>query len=99
MRPPPPRTPLVHVAEKSTWPNLFAEAKAQILQAVAPHVQTVRHVGSTSVPSLCAKPIIDILVGVHDWNEARVTIRPLERIGWEFRGPRGIPRRHFFVIR
>ena len=99
MPPPPPRTPVVLVAYNPTWPTLFAEAKAQILQAVAPHVQTVHHVGSTAVPGLCAKPIIDILVGVHDWGEARVTIAPLQRIGWEFRGQRGIPRRHYFVIR
>ncbi|MDE2920225.1 MAG: GrpB family protein [Chloroflexota bacterium] len=93
-----PQAPLV-VDYNPTWPDLFAEAKAQILQAVAAHIQTVHHVGSTSVPGLAAKPIIDILVGVHDWTEARVTIPPLERIGWEFRGPRGIPRRHYFVIR
>ena len=99
MPPPPPRTPVVLVDYNPAWPNLFAEAKAQILQAVAPHVQTVHHVGSTAVPGLAAKPIIDILVGVHDWDEARVTIAPLQRIGWEFRGQRGIHRRHYFVIR
>ncbi len=96
--PNPPRAPLV-VAYDPSWPQAFQSAKARILQAVGPHVQTVHHVGSTSVPGLAAKPIIDILVGVHDWNEARVTVAPLQRIGWEFRGPRGIPRRHYFVIR
>ena len=34
-----------------------------------------------------------------DWHEATVTIEPLERVGWEFRGERGIPRRHYFVKR
>ena len=96
--PPPPQTPLV-VAHNPAWPQAFQAAKAEILEAIAPHVRTVHHVGSTSVPGLAAKPIIDILVGVHDWDKARVTIPPLQRIGWEFRGPRGIPRRHYFVIR
>ena len=96
--PHPPQAPRV-VAYDPAWPRTFQSAKAQVLQAVAPEIQTVHHVGSTSVPGLAAKPIIDILVGVHDWNAARVTIAPLQRIGWEFRGPRGIPRRHYFVIR
>ncbi|MYD94528.1 MAG: GrpB family protein [Chloroflexi bacterium] len=94
-----PETPPIVAAHNPAWPHLFAQARAQILQAVGPHIQTIHHVGSTSVPGLAAKPIIDILVGVHDWNAARVTIPPLQRIGWEFRGPRGIPRRHYFVIR
>lgn len=96
--PPPPQTPLV-VAYNPTWPQSFQTAKAKILEAIGPQVESVHHVGSTSVPGLAAKPIIDILVGVHDWEEARVTIPPLQRIGWEFRGQRGIPCRHYFVIR
>lgn len=91
--------PPIVVDYNPTWPQGFETAKAEVLEAVAPHIQTVHHVGSTSVPGLAAKPIIHILVGVHDWIEARVTIAPLQRIGWEFRGPRGIPRRHYFVIR
>ena len=87
---PPQPTPLV-VAYNPTWPQAFETARARILQAVGPHVQTVEHVGSTSVVGLCAKPIIDILVGVRDWDEARVTIAPLEPVGWEFRGQRGNP--------
>ena len=81
------------------WPGAFCAARREIVKAVGPQVESVEHIGSTAVPGLVAKPIIDILVGVYDWNIARVTIAPLERIGWEFRGQRGIPRRHYFVIR
>jgi len=56
-------------------------------------------VADPSAPGLPAKPIVAILVGVHDWEKARGTIPLLQRIGGEFRGPRGIPRRHYFVIR
>ncbi len=93
------RSPPTVLAYDPTWPDTFEAAKSQILHAVAPHIQSIHHVGSTSVPGLPAKPIVDILVGVHDWEEARVTIPPLQRIGWEYRGQRGIPRRHYFVIR
>ncbi len=93
------RSPPTVVAYNPAWPDTFEAARAQILRAVAPHIQSIHHVGSTSVPGLPAKPIIDILVGVDDWNQARATVAPLERIGWEFRGQRGIPRRHYLVIR
>ncbi len=93
------RSPPTVVAYDPTWPDTFEAAKSQIHRAIAPNIQTIHHVGSTSVPGLPAKPIIDILIGVNDWNNARVTVAPLERIGWEFRGQRGIPRRHYFVMR
>ena len=93
------RSPPTVVAYDPTWPDTFQAARAQILHAVAPYIQSVHHVGSTSVVGLPAKPIIDILVGVHNWEKARVTIPSLKRIGWEFRGQRGIPRRHYFVMR
>ena len=94
-----PKPPPIVVDYDPTWPQAFEAAKAEILEAVGPLVHSVEHVGSTSVAGLVAKPIIDILVGVHDWDAARVTITPLERAGWEFRGQRGIPRRHYFVKR
>ena len=93
------RPPLIVVAYDPAWLRAFAAARGEILEAVGPDVQCVEHVGSTSVEGLAAKPIIDILVGVKDWHEATVTIAPLERVGWEFRGERGILRRHYFVKR
>ena len=80
----------------ATWPLLFESAKAEILEAVGPHVECVEHVGSTSIEGLPAKPIVDIQVGVRDWDDAKVTIAPLVGCGWIYRGERGIPRRHFF---
>ncbi len=52
--------------------------------------------GSTAVEGLPAKPIIDIQVGVRDWDEAKVTIAPLVGCKWVYRGELGIPRRHYF---
>jgi len=42
----------------------------------------IHHVGSTAVPGLEAKPIIDILVGVRDLDEARACFEPLAEIGY-----------------
>ena len=94
-----PRAPqkrVIVVDYDPTWPQAFAAAKAEILEAVGPHVECVEHVGSTAVAGLAAKPIIDIQVGVRDWNEAVVTIAPLSARGWVYRGERGTPRRHYF---
>ena len=47
-----------------SWPALFAQERARIAQALAPFALAIEHVGSTAVPGLPSKPIIDLLVGV-----------------------------------
>jgi len=78
------------------WPAAYEKARAEIVAGIGPHILRIDHVGSTSVPGLAAKPTIDILVGVCDWDEARITIAPLADIGWKYVGEHGIPRRHYF---
>ena len=48
------------------WPQLFAEHRDRILEALRAEPVHVEHIGSTSVPGLAAKPIIDIVVAVAD---------------------------------
>ena len=67
---------LIVVDYNPAWPRAFGTARAEILEAVGSFVECVRHVGDASVEGLAARPIVDILVGVHDWNQARVTIAP-----------------------
>jgi GrpB-like predicted nucleotidyltransferase (UPF0157 family) len=47
---------------------------------------------------MIAKPVIDIAVAVLDFDRLQVCIKPLEEIGYEYRGELGIPRRHYFVL-
>lgn len=47
-----------------TWPDRFAEQRDAILAAAGAHVVAIEHFGSTSVPGLAAKPVIDIVVAV-----------------------------------
>ena len=61
------------------WPDLFAEEAARVRAALRGGedlVVAVEHFGSTSVPGLSAKPIIDLLVGVRSVAEARGTAVP-----------------------
>ncbi len=54
------------------WPEKFAAEKRLIESAIAPWIDGgIHHVGSTAVPGLDAKPIVDILVGVKDLEEAK----------------------------
>ena len=53
--------------------------------------------GSTSIPGMLAKPIIDIAIAVADFEDARVCIPLMEGLGYEYKGEFGIPLRHYFV--
>ena len=71
------------------WPQQFQQEKSSILHALGFHADHVEHIGSTAVPGLGAKPIIDIMVGVHSSTKSdgmRQFIELLQRIGYEHRG-------------
>src|SRR5690348_11533874 len=78
------------------WPGLFEEEKSRILLALGEHLNAIEHVGSTAVPGLGARPIIDLLVGVAHFSAAERCIEPLRRLGYGYCGEAGIPQRYFF---
>jgi len=89
------RTSLVVVVDyDEAWPALFEREQAAIGEA-APGL-VVEHVGSTSVPGLAAKPIIDLQAGARTFDEACEAVVPLREIGWEYVGEVGIPGRLYF---
>lgn len=84
----------------SRWPELFlSEAKRVKSVLPAELVVSVDHFGSTSIPGLAAKPIIDILVSVRSVPEAReIAVQPLASIGYAFWSDN--PRRdHLFFVK
>ena len=65
-----------------SWPELFAAERADLEQALVPWLSGGIHdVGSTAVPGLAAKPIPDMIAGVHDLGEARAAIAVLSTPG------------------
>lgn len=66
------------------WPAMFEAEKAQILKAIGLWLEAVEHVGSTAVPGLGAKPVIDIMAGVRSLDEAVHCIGPLEALDYEY---------------
>lgn len=67
--------PLEIVDYDSSWPALFEAEAALLAEALGERVVGgIHHVGSTAVPGLGAKPIIDILAGIRDLGDARECI-------------------------
>jgi GrpB-like predicted nucleotidyltransferase (UPF0157 family) len=56
----------------------------------------IEHIGSTSVPDLCAKPIVDILVGLRELELTDEQIAAMTELGYEYLGEYGLPGRLFF---
>lgn len=76
----------VHLQDSDErWPELFAEHRARILAALAGADVDIEHIGSTSVPGLAAKPIIDIVVAVDDITAEEDYLGPLLTAGYELR--------------
>jgi GrpB-like predicted nucleotidyltransferase (UPF0157 family) len=65
------------------WPRRFDAERALLERVLAPWLEGgVHHVGSTAVPGLAAKPLIDIVAGVRDFEEARAASEPLAELGY-----------------
>jgi GrpB-like predicted nucleotidyltransferase (UPF0157 family) len=83
------------VAYDPDWPRRFEAERAELERLLTPWlVQGVHHIGSTSVPGLSAKPIIDMMAGVRDLAEARAAVVVLEEHGYRHAPHR--PTAHWF---
>src|SRR5450432_469728 len=67
------------------WPNKFAQEAELILSALGERAMRIEHVGSTAVPGLCAKPVIDILLVVRDSANEPSYAPMLESTGYVLR--------------
>ncbi len=68
-----------------SWPVLFEREAARIRAVLGDRVRLLEHVGSTSVPGLAAKPIIDILLAVSDSSDETAYVPPMEAAGYVLR--------------
>ena len=76
----------VELAEyDNAWPALFEREAARIRSVLGERVRLLEHVGSTSVPGLAAKPIIDIVLAVPDSTDEAAYVSPLEAAGYILR--------------
>lgn len=85
------------VPYQKVWRELFLEEHTHLKALLGDGVVDIQHIGSTSIPGMTAKPMLDIGVAVENFEEAFALIAPLERIGYNYRGEYGISRRHSFI--
>ena len=77
------------------WPELFAAEKADIARALG-DVIAIEHMGSTAVPGLEAKPIVDVIACVAHLALTADQKAALQRLGYEHLGECGVPGREYF---
>lgn len=78
------------------WPALFAAEAERIRAALGGLPLRLEHMGSTGIPGLAAKPIVDILAGRPPGSAVAPYVEALVRAGYVHRGEQGIPGREFF---
>jgi GrpB-like predicted nucleotidyltransferase (UPF0157 family) len=90
-------SPIVVTDYDNEWPRFFEEIAQPVRDAVADLGARVEHVGSTSVPGLAAKPIIDIDVVVDSAEDVAPAIERLRSLGYVYQGDKGIKGREAFM--
>ncbi len=89
--------PVIIVDYDPHWPDRFEELRAPVVAALGDLVVIVEHVGSTAVPGLAAKPIIDMDVVVPSVSDLPEVIVRLAMLGYVHQGDLGIPGREAFM--
>ena len=79
-----------------TWPARFEAIRDRIAPALGSLAVSIEHVGSTSVPGLAAKPVIDIDIVVADPSAIPAAIEALTALGYEHLGELAVPGREAF---
>jgi GrpB-like predicted nucleotidyltransferase (UPF0157 family) len=78
------------------WPQLFDRLRVRLAAVLNELADSIEHVGSTAVPGLAAKPIIDIDVLLRSSTDFPVVVRKLTELGYEHRGDLGVSGREAF---
>lgn len=76
--------PVVITEYDPEWVNLFNKEKELIEKLFKNVSLQIEHVGSTAVPGLAAKPIVDIMIGVDGFEIGRSLVKPLKDIGYHY---------------
>ena len=81
---------------QTEWPLLFEKEKKVLHQLFQENSHVVFHIGSTAVPGLAAKPIIDLMPVVYNMHQADALNEEMEQLGYVVKGENGLPGRRYF---
>ena len=94
-----PRDEVTLVDYQESWRQQFEQEKQRFFEACGENLTAVEHVGSTSVPGLLAKPLLDVAVALASFEDGEDVAFCITRLGYEYLGEHGIPGRFYFVLR
>jgi GrpB-like predicted nucleotidyltransferase (UPF0157 family) len=80
----------------SAWAERFEEERGRLSGIFDGQAVGIEHIGSTAVPGLCAKPIVDVLVGLRELQLSDDQIAAMRSLGYEYLGEYGLRGRLFF---
>ena len=69
---------------RSVWVKEFEAEKKRLTDVLGSKVVDIQHIGSTSVPGLVAKPIIDLSIGIRRFKDTEKLVKPLAKLGYRF---------------
>ena len=84
------------VAYDPNWPHEFEKEAKEIQFALGDVALQIHHIGSTSVPGLLAKPVIDIMLEVSNLDALDAQSNEMKKLGYEVMGEYGIAGRRYF---
>jgi GrpB-like predicted nucleotidyltransferase (UPF0157 family) len=84
------------VPPNPAWPQEFEAESQQIALVMDNNLIQIHHIGSTAIPGIYAKPVIDFLIEVKDIGETDAQTTAMEAIGYEAMGEFGLPGRRYF---
>ncbi|MFJ7678447.1 GrpB family protein [Peribacillus sp. NPDC097198] len=85
------------VSHQEKWPHMFQDECEKLLKIFVNDILNIHHIGSTAIPTIHAKPVIDMVVEVKWLNRVDEYNADMDRIGYEAMGEYGIAHRRFFV--
>ena len=88
--------PICLVAHDPRWSELAAAERRRISHVLGLSIDSVEHIGSTAVPHLIAKPIIDLIVGVAVYPPPQLLTEQMVSLKYEALGEAGVPERLYF---
>jgi GrpB-like predicted nucleotidyltransferase (UPF0157 family) len=91
-----PGGPIVLVPHNTEWSSNFVRESAEVAAALGDVLVAIHHIGSTAIPGILAKPVIDILAVVTDLALVDLQAGTLRALNYEAMGEFGIPGRRYF---
>ena len=78
------------------WKILYEKEAEKIKSIIGDFIIDIQHIGSTAIPDMIAKPIIDIAVMIPSLDKAKDLIKPLASLGYNYDEPASSSERYFF---